>query len=811
MSIWSDVRLAMRALLRERSFTLTALFALALGIAANATVFTILNGIFIRDLPFAEPDRIVGIETRRIVDQTSQLANVSYADLQDLRSTARLFDGIAGVDPTTMNVSDEEHAAERYSGAYISAHGFELLGHRPALGRGFRADDERPGAEPVAILGHDIWEGRYRSDPAIVGRVVRVNGVAATVVGVMPPGFAFPQVAALWMPLTHSTDPAMQQRDARNIEAFGRRRIGVTNEQAQTDLDSVFEGLARIYPETNSGTAAVVMPYRDTMIGGPLPGIFATLAGAVALLLLIACANVANLQLARGVNRRRDVALRLSLGSSRVQIIRQMLIESLVLAAAAGAIGLLLAAAGTRLFVNGVVGTNPPYFLQFPLEPRVIGFVVMICIATAVVFGLAPALHAARVSLSSILNEAGHAATGGPRTRWWAGSLVVVQLTLGIVLLAGASALVSTVVARVVLDPGIETDDIIVAQLELPSAGYATAESRRLFYERLDARLGALPGIRAAMAAWAPTAGGGSMRVAVEGSPAIVTPEAQPRTTVVPVGARYFETVGIRTTRGRTFADDDVRRGQLLAVVNEQFARVHFPGRQPLGARIRVSPRRGPDAVDWLTIVGVVPNVRQEEADPRQIEPVVYTPTGSDPLPFAAILARSNQDLATVTATLRREVATIDRDLPLFGTGFLSDVVDGEFLLMRVIVSMLAVFAVAAVSLAAIGLYAITSYATSRRTREIGVRVAFGARAADVGWLVTRRAAAQLGVGLLLGLVGAVAVGIVLEAVFETVDGHDPLVLATVALLMIVVGCVAAWAPTARAVRLNPVDALRTE
>lgn len=805
----NDLRIAARLLAKSRGFAIAALTALTLGIAANATVFTILNGIFLRDLPFADPDRIVGIETRRVENQAVETDGLSYPDLQDLRSGARLFDGLAGVAGTTMTVTDEEYGATRHSGAYISANGFALLGQRPALGRDFRADDDRPGAAPVVVLGHAIWQSRYGGDARVLGRFVRVNGTAATIVGVMPDGFGFPQVAELWQPLGQWVDPAMTRRDARRMEAFGKRRAEVTNEQAQAELDAIMGGLGRTFPETNGGVRTAVIPYRETMIGDPVRGVFATLLGAVVFLLAIACANVANLLMARGAGRTREIALRLSLGASRGQIVRQLLAECFVLAVAAGGLGLILAAAAVRLFAISVLETNPPYFLQFPIEARVVAFVAIVCLGTAVVFGLAPALHSSRVRIAGALNDAGYGATGTPRARRWAGSLVVLQLTLALVLLAAAGVLTRNVVSRLTFDPGIDTNGIVTMKLELPARTYGTVDGRRSFYERLDARLAAVPGVRATFAGWAPLEGGASRRVSVDGRPDAPSRETQPRATTVPVGPRYFETLGIPAIEGRTLTGPDSRPGQLVAVVNEQFAATRLAGLQPLGSRIRLSSRRGPDATEWFTVVGVVPNVRQEEADPRQVEEVVYVPYAADPLALATIVVHSNLGTGAVVAAVRHEVATVDPDLPLFAVGLLGEAIDEELRLMRVIVSMLAVFAVAAIALAAIGLYALTAAAAAQRTREIGVRVALGARAADVWWLVARRAVVQTSLGLLLGAAGTAVVGRLLQGIFESVDGYDPVTLGGVGAVMVLVGAVASWMPARRALRIDPAQTLR--
>ena len=373
--MWNDLRLAARLFWKHRGFTIAAVAALAVGMSATITMFTIVNGVYLRDLPFADPDRIVSIGIRYVAGQPGGIDNLSFPDFKDLQASARLFDGIGAADEDAMDLADETRAAERFIGAYVSANAFGLIGHQPALGRGFTEEDDRVGAEPVVILGHTVWQRRYAGNPGIVGQRVRVNGVVSTVVGVMPEGFGFPNQSALWQPLALRQDEERDRRDNRSIDAFGRVAAGVTVDQAEADLALVMERLARDFPQTNAGIAPLVRPYRDVTTSGPIRIVFAGLMGAVVFLLLIACANVANLLLARGAARAREIALRVSLGATRRQVVRQLLAESLLLALIAGALGLALAAVGVRLVQLSITGTGEPYWLRFPIEGGVFAFV----------------------------------------------------------------------------------------------------------------------------------------------------------------------------------------------------------------------------------------------------------------------------------------------------------------------------------------------------------------------------------------------------------------------------------------------------
>jgi predicted permease len=806
--MWSDIKLAARLLVKERGFTLAAVAALALGIAANNTVFTLINGVFLRDLPFADPDRIVSIQTRNLGNVRNPIDNMSFPDVQDLRASSRTFAGIGLVDQATMNVSDSEHPPERFPGAYISADGFALIGQRPLLGRDFTPDDDRAGAEPVVILGHSVWRNRYGGATDIVGRAIRVNGVSSTVVGVMPDGFGFPDVAQLWQPLAVSSGPWLADRGQRDVDAFGRMAPDITIEQAEADLTAVMERLARAYPDTNRNVAARVTPYRDRNTGGPVRITFTALTASVVFLLLIACANVANLLLARGMARAREISVRLSLGATRAQIVRQLLVESVVLATFAGVVGVALSFAGVRFVATSIRGTGEPYWLRFPMDAPVLAFIVAVCLGTAVLFGLVPALHASRTGIAGMLNDAGRGAAGSIRNRRWTGGLVVVQLSLTLVLLTGASLTMRNVMALARVDAGVPIDDIVMMRVNLPPQQYATPEQRRVFYRQLEERIAGAPGMRAGIGAWAPLRGAFSRRVTIEGQRQ-ANPDDRPRVSNVVIGTGYFDALGVRPSRGRSFSAND---GD-VAIVNERFAALHFPGREAVGRWIELDATGRPDAPasGRLTIVGVVPDIRHEEFDVRIVEPVVYVPLASNPLTFATIVVRSSLSTAVVASAMRTAISAVDRDLPIFDAMTLTDNVAIDLQPFRVFGSLFGVFAVVALVLATVGLYAVTSFSIVQRRREIGVRIALGAGPGNIWWVVSRRAAVQLGIGLVLGLAGALGMGQVLQGVLSGVSGRDPVTLIAVPALLIVAAVAACIGPASRAIRVDPVVALRAE
>jgi predicted permease len=783
--------------------------------SATTTMFTIIHGVYFRALPFADPERVVAIATRYVDRSPGVIDNWSAHDLRDVQASARLFESIVAADEESMDLADDAFAPGRFTGAWVSADVFAMTGHQPLLGRAFTSDDDRPGAAPVVMLGHSVWVRRYGRDPAIVGRTVRVNGLVSTVVGVMPEGFGFPTQSALWQPLASRRVDGPEDRGSRTIDVFGRVAPGATVEQAQADLARVMDRLARDFPATNANVTALVRPFRELTTSGPIRGAFAGLMGAGIFLLLVACANIATLMLARGADRAREVAVRLSLGAKRWHVIRQLLAETLIVASAAGVAGLALAALGVRAFRLATADSGAPYWIQAPIETPVVAFVALACVGTTIVCGLVPALQTAKVGLTDVLGEAGRSSAGTPRVRRWADGFVVAQLALSLTMLAGAGLWMRSVYAFSQADAGVDTSGLVTAQVNLSPARYPNEEVRRTFYRALGERLTSLPGLRAGFASATPLRGAARRRVFVEG----LESDADRRepVSVVTISPGYLDALGVAAARGRLFSPADDLPSASVAVVNEHFASRRLAGAEAVGRVIRLEPASRDGSATALTIVGVVPNVRQASlrqpgVDVRIAEPVIYLTYAANPLPSAAIVVRSRLGAAAVAGALRDVLRDIDADLPLAGTVVpLDEAIDQELGLLTVFASMIGLFALAAMSLAMVGVYGVTAYAVSKRTRELGVRLALGASAWHVWWVVTRRAALQLLMGLALGLGGALAAGTLLQGLTSGVSGRDPVTLITVTALMIVAACLACLLPAARAIRLNPVAALRME
>jgi predicted permease len=669
MGVWDDVRFAGRLLLKERWFTAVAAVALALGIGVNTAVFTLVNAILIRGLPFDQPDRIVSLGT---IDGRGRQLGMSKLDLEDWRTASRTLKNIGMFLGAPMNLSEEGLAPEQFTGTYTSANLFELIGQRPVLGRSLRPEDDRPQADPVAVIGDAIWRNRYGADPGIVGRVIKVNSLFCTVIAVMPPGMRFPFNSDIWIPFSmlppEARDP---KRDVRNVTGIGRLADGTTLEQTRAELVNVSGRLALEYPATNKDIRASIMSFNERVTGPQLRLIFLSLMGAVGFVLLIACANVANLLLARSTRRSREIAVRVSLGASRWRIVRQLLIESLLLSALGGLLGLGLALVGVRMF-DAVVTTEmgKPYWMTFTMDGIVFLFLVAVCVATGVIFGLAPALHISRTEANEVLKDAGgRSGTGGLRARRWTSALNVVEIVLTLVLLAAAGFMMRSFLALYRADVGMDTSHLLTMRLFLPLTKYPQSEPRAALAGRIEERLRGVTAIQASALTTNPPLLGGFLRqLAVDGRES--PPDRRPEVTMVGITADYFSTLGIRPVRGRVFDHTDGTPGHDSAVVNQRFVAMHFPGEDPLERQITLidgSPAVQQSGPRVVKIVGVVPSIRQRNFQEPDPDPVVYLPYAADPQRNITLIVRAPGEPGQVAALVREEMRAIEPDIPLFG------------------------------------------------------------------------------------------------------------------------------------------------
>jgi predicted permease len=812
-SVIRDLRFAARRLIRDRRFTLASVAALALGIGATTAVFTLVNAVLLRTLPFDAPDRIMMISTR---DAQGRIFGVSEPDFEDWRRATRTFSGIALVQMGPVNVSADDRIPDQYDGVYISWNGFSLIGTQVVAGRGFTADDDRPGAPAVVLLSHAVWQNRYAGDRSIIGRSIRVNSEPATIVGVMAPGMQFPLNSEVWLPLAQRpTAQTRAGRSGRLLMAYGRLADGMTIEQARAEMSNVTAELAKQFPDTNTGVTTVIAPFSEQVIGTQIRVLFWSLMGAVAFVLLIACANVANLLLARAADRSREIAVRISIGATRWHIVRQLLVESVLLAFVAGVVGLGFAYAGVRWFDANTQDIGKPYWMVFSMDPTVFAFIAAVCLVTGIVFGLAPALYVSRTSVSEVMKDGGRSGSAGLRARRWTTALIVAELTLTLVLLSSAGLMIRSFMNLYRMDIGVDTSRLVVMQLIFPTRTYASLESRALFLQRLDDRLNGVGAIEGASSSnYLPFSGASLRRFEIDGR-ADMTGEARPLVGMVAVGSRYFDALGVRMVRGRAFTATDGEPGREAMIINQRLADMHFRGEDPVGKRIRlINDGNIPGAPKFYqaTVVGVSPTIRQrgQERDP---DPVVYITHAQNALMAMGVnlLVRARTDPVSVTSLLRQEVSAMDPDVPVTNIRMMDEILARNRWPQRTFGTMFLVFAVIAIVLAAVGLYSVTAYSVTQRRQEIGIRMTLGAERQQVWWLVLRRGVVQLVVGLVLGLAGAFGAGRLLESWLVGTEPTDPITLIAISLVLVSVSIAACFWPARHATRLDPVKALRYE
>jgi putative ABC transport system permease protein len=809
MALMQDLKYAVRMLAKDPGFTAVAVLALALGIGMNTTVFTFVNAVLIRGLPFEDSHQLLHVDLRNT--STSDEFPASWPEFEEWRSRTRTFAALAGFRSASMNITETSRPPERASGVLVTPNMFGLLRQPPFLGRDFREEDGRKNAEPVVLIGHPLWKNRYGSDPAIIGQSIKVNGVASTIIGVMPEGMRFPQNHDIWRPLI--PDAAMEKRDNRDIRIVGRLAPGISREQAQIELSGFAKQLQSQYPDTNKDVDAQVLTFNQRFNGGPIRIVFLALLGAVGFVLLIACANVANLLLSRSAKRAREVAIRFALGASRARVVRQLLIESTLLAFIGGALGLLLSYGGIRAFDAAVADSGKPYWIVFSMDFTVYGYMAAVCLATGIIFGMAPALQVSKTNVNEILKEGGRGTAGGPRARRMRSALVITELALTVVLLIGAGLMVRSFLKLYALDLGVDSDHLLTMRAELP-AKYESPEQRRQAFDAMLSRIAGTPGVRAvAIADSIPMGGGSRFDLEIEGRP---TPQgtAAPQALAISVTPDYFKTLDISLLRGRSFDANDGAPGAESIVVNERFVARFFPAEDPVGRRVKFVVRQStPTSTPqpWRTIVGVSENVRQ--GDPQALEPdaVIYRPYRQNPFSSMTILVRTEAEPSALTADIRRAVQSADPDQAVFNVRSLNEVLANVRWPFRVFGSMFAIFALVALALSAVGIYAVTSYAVTQRTPEIGVRMALGAQPKQVWWLILRQGIFQLTIGLGSGLVAGVFFARVLKSLVVQIPFRDPITFTVTAALLALVMLAACLIPARRATRLDPIAALRVE
>ncbi|HEX4808166.1 MAG TPA: ABC transporter permease [Bryobacteraceae bacterium] len=803
-SWWQDARYAARMLAKTPGFSVVAIVALGLGIGADTAVFTIANGAFSWDLGLDHLDRIMLVGFTDVSHNRG--FGVSYPDFRDLRSQTKSLAGLAAYQFVPVNLSDTRILPERYWCAILSANGFSVSEQKPLLGRVFTTTDERPGALPTVVLSYNIWQSRYGADPAILHKTIRVNDVPRTVIGVMPPGKRFPEEADLWTPLV--PDAQLERRDNRSVTLFGRLANSVSVGAARAELSTLTSRLAKEYPGMDKGLTADVQPIARITGAYSMRPIFAALWCAVGFVLLIACADVANMLLARGTGRLREISIRVAIGAGRARVVRQLLIESVTLSLAGGFLGWLVALGGLRWFDAGTNGLTKPVWLNLSLDRTAFTYLAVISIATGIIFGLAPALRLASVDVYTAMKDGGYGVASGRRTVSIANLLVTLEMVLCIVLLAGAGLMIRSTVNLYAAPLGVDTSSVLTMRVNLSEAKYPLPGDQVAFHRALKTRLDSLAGVEASgVASRLPLGGWNSFSYQLEGAPSDL--ERSPLIGAIVGSPGYFRVMRVTPRLGRSFTESDGISGPPVALVNESFARKFWPTDIALGKRLRLIENQA--AQPWLTIVGVLPDILQNFRSPLEREPLIYIPYTEDPLREMFVVARTRVAPGTLADAFRRSLRNIDPNLAAYDMRSLEDRLAQARLSVTLLGGMFSVFAAIALVLASVGLYAVIAHSVSQRTQEIGVRMAMGAMRRDILRLIYAEGARPIVLGLAIGLPAAFGVTHVLRMALVGVSPSDPVTFLSVVLVLVIAGALGCAIPARRATKVDPIVALRYE
>jgi putative ABC transport system permease protein len=795
-----DLRYGVRMLLKKPGFTVIAVITLALGIGANASIFSVVNAALLRPLPYDHAEQLVMVYART----KSEMRNsVSWPELRDWQAQNQSFAHLAAFVPQSVNLTGRAEPG-RLIGGFITANFFDLLGVKPALGRALHKGEDEAGAERVAVVNHVVWRDRFGADPNLIGQTLTLNGQLFTVVGIMPEGFRSPYSEVdIWLPI--QTHPSFSpERKANGLEVMGRLKSGVTLPQAQAEMATIAAGLSQQYPETNSGRGVNLIALQSLLVEG-LKRNLMILFAAVGFVLLIACANVANLMLSRAVTRQREMALRAALGASRLRIVRQILTESLMLSLLGGALGLLLGKWGMDALATNSAVTLPPG-VTVSLDVYVFGFTFSLTLLTGAIFGLLPALRLSRVDLHSTLKEGGQAVGNGARGNRVRDVLVVVQVALALILLVGAGLMIRTFLNLIGSDPGFDAKNLLTLEYRVPRTQYPTAEQQWHFHEQVIANVKALPGVESAATIFTIPHGAeiGTTTFALPDRAA--PPEGQlPKAQTNRADQYYFQTMGIQLRQGRVFNGQDQLGTPPVVVINQTMARRFWPNEDAVGKQVDVhSPKL------TATVIGVVADVKNNSLDEPE-QPQLYLSFAQNPHIFASLVVRTNGEALGFSNAVRGAIWAVDKDQPVWKVRTMEWLLARSIGSQRLVMQLLALLSLLAMTLAAVGIYGVLSYSVSQQTRDIGVRLALGAQPRDILQLVLKHGLALALAGVGIGLVGSLAITRLLSGMLYGVTATDPLTFVGIVFLLTIVALLACWIPARRATKVDPMVALRVE
>jgi putative ABC transport system permease protein len=804
-SLFSDFRYAIRNLIKRPGFTAIAVITLAIGIGANSAIFSAINALLLKPLPIPNQDRVVAIWDKN-PSRGVEHNEVAFANYLDWRAQNHSFDQLALERWWSTNLTGGD-MPERIQGFLVTTNFFDVVGVKPAQGRNFLDEENQPGKDGVAIIAHSLWQRRFGSDPAIVNKTITTNGISRTVIGVLPEGFNYPKGAEVYAPIA-MTPQLIKSRGSHSFNVIGRLKDGVTLQNAQADIDTITGRLATQYPDTNVGLGATVYS-----IVADTTRIYSTamwiMMAAVGFVLLIACANVANLMLARAGSRKKEIALRAALGASRWRIVRQLLVECLIIALIGGAAGIVVAFWGIDLLRSANPGDAAKYadgWKNFGINYQVLAFTFTLSLLSGLIFGLAPAWQVSKPNVNDALKEGGRqVGAGSHRMR---SLLVVSEIALSLMLLIGAGLFIRSFAALLKSDPGFKPEGVLTANLNLPIAKYKDEPQRAAFYSDLVQRVKTLPGVQSAAAVnYIPLGGSNSSdSFLVEGAPEPKAgQENEGRYRVCTPD--YFQTMGISILKGRGFTDQDKVGSLPVAIVNETLARKYWPAGDALGKRIRFY---GPlEKAPWMQIVGIVQDVKHELNSP--VTPEYYLPHAQDSWNAMVLVARTSVDPGSLSAPIRQQVLAIDKEQPVFDVKTMQEVRALSISIYSIGSATMTIFAIVALLLAAIGIYGVMAFAVSQRTQEIGIRMALGARALDVLKLVLRNGMFLASIGAVIGLAGAFAITRFMSSLLFGVSPTDVLTFASVTAGLLLIALVACYIPARRATKVDPLVALRYE
>ena len=798
-----DLHYGLRMLVKNPSFTIVAVLALALGIGANSAIFSVVNTVLLRPLPYKNPGRLV-----MLWEEATHLGfpknTPSPANFIDWRAQNTVFEAMAAMVERSFNLTGVGEP-ERFDGRRVSANLFDLLGVQPQLGRAFRAEEDKPGSR-VVILSNGLWQHRFGGDPRVIGQAVSLNGESYTVIGVMPGSFQFPtRRDQLWVPLAFDAKEAAS-RGNHFLEVIARMKPGVTLQQAQAEMSTIAARLAQQYPEENLRVGSVVTALQEQVVGDIKPALLVLL-GAVGFVLLIACANVANLLLARAAARQKEIALRLALGAGRSRLTRQFLTESVLLAVIGGAVGLLLSIAGLRVLKTFIPDTISQA-QAISIDAKVLVFTGLVALVTGIIFGLAPAMQVSHLDINDTLKEGGRDAAGGTRGNRIRALLVIGEIAVSFVLLMGAGLLINSFMHLRNLHPGFRANHLLTMKIPLSEVKYPDKERRSPFYAEVLRRVQALPGVQsAAVAGNLPlTYDGDSMPIGIEGR-TDPPPDQRPDVILRVVGPGYFSTMGIPLVRGRDFREQDKADSARVVIVSEKTARHFWPGENPIGKRLK--PGSTNRNIPWIEIIGVVKDVRQNDfvSEPKMQMYMPYQQLNS----FApnALVVRTNVEPLSLAGAVRNAIWAVDKDQPVSNLRSMDEIVSEAVARQRFSMLLLGIFAALAMVLAAVGIYGVMSYSIAQRTREIGLRIALGAQKSDVLKMILRQGLRFVAAGLAIGLAASFALTRVMASLLFGISATDPATFVSISLMLIAVALLASYIPAVRAMKIDPMLALR--